>query len=720
MTPMMTESQEEEQTLIIEVTENPHKVKEKIENTIPSIEIVYVFDELIQAVAIRGKRKNLQKLQDLTGFVQYYPVQTYRTQTPSFTDYSYKFLKHDDHRRSSLQKTIVLPEVVNETNYTGKGVKIGVIDTGVDYHHPDLNKNYQSGYDLVDLDEDPQETTIEQGAPTSHGTHVAGIIGANGNIKGVAPDASLYAYRALGPGGIGTSVHVIAAMEKAIKDGVDILNLSLGNSVNGPDYPTSKAVTEASNRGVAVIVANGNDGPDNWTIGAPATAQAAFSVGAYAPFMKEVYLTNAFIEKDIQITELPFAAPWDLERDHQLIEMSKGNTKSIKDKIVLIEEGEENLLDYIKEADKEDAAAVLIIEQGVEKIAQLGEEVIDLPIALVNKKEGEGLQQNAMNQYIDTIVRWEENVLAPFSSRGPVAADWTIKPNILAPGVNVLSTVPNGYEILSGTSMATPHITGMVALLKEAKPSWTKEQIFAALETTADKITDQEHRLLAPHLQGMGVANVKKALDVDVLIEKGLLSFGKTSKSIERTEEEVTLYNVSNEEKKISFSVQGQKPGLRWELPKTFILKEKEEKTVKLKVKIEPSFLQSGIQEGFLTVNIDDQSVQLPYLFINETDSYNRIAQFTIEANPFDAKTFKYELYVTEAMKSMEIRLYDPDTLHYEQTLLSLSDLSPGKYEGELERRVLTRHGLFHGLFIYEQKDGKIMNEDSLLYLPEG
>ncbi|MFP3360179.1 S8 family serine peptidase, partial [Planococcus sp. SIMBA_143] len=92
-------------------------------------------------------------------------------------------------------------------------------------------------YDLVDLDEDPMETQANQGIPTMHGTHVAGIIAADGELKGVAPDAEIYAYRALGPGGSGTSVQVIAAMEQAVKDGVDVMNLSLGNNVNGPDYP---------------------------------------------------------------------------------------------------------------------------------------------------------------------------------------------------------------------------------------------------------------------------------------------------------------------------------------------------------------------------------------------------------------------------------------------------------------------------------------------------
>src|SRR5699024_6464680 len=106
---------------------------------------------------------------------------------------------------------------------------------------------------------DPMETQKTEGIPTLHGTHVAGIISANGELKGVAPDADVYAYRALGPGGRGTSVQVIAALEKAVKDGMDVINLSLGNNVNGPDYPTSMAVNRAVELGASVVTANGND-----------------------------------------------------------------------------------------------------------------------------------------------------------------------------------------------------------------------------------------------------------------------------------------------------------------------------------------------------------------------------------------------------------------------------------------------------------------------------
>src|SRR5699024_10473951 len=132
-------------------------------------------------------------------------------------------------------------------------------------------KSGKDVFDIVDLDDEPEETLVYEAQPTMHDTHLAGIIDADDVLTDVAPVSGLSAFRVLGPGGEVTSIQVIAAMEEAIEAGVDVMNLSLGNNVNGPDYPTSKAVDEAIKQGVTVVIANGNAGPDYWTVGAPAT-----------------------------------------------------------------------------------------------------------------------------------------------------------------------------------------------------------------------------------------------------------------------------------------------------------------------------------------------------------------------------------------------------------------------------------------------------------------
>lgn len=180
------------QTLIIEVEGDPHEVKEEIEAYHPFVEVVAVYDIVFDGLAVEGKGEQLAELGSIEQVKTFHQVQTYETlpQQTNSADVT-----------EEMDSSAPEPQDLNTTPFTGDGVKVGVIDTGIDYNHNDLQKNYQGGYDLVDFDDDPMETTPEEGQPTAHGTHVAGIIAGNGEINGVAPDAEIYSYRALGPGG---------------------------------------------------------------------------------------------------------------------------------------------------------------------------------------------------------------------------------------------------------------------------------------------------------------------------------------------------------------------------------------------------------------------------------------------------------------------------------------------------------------------------------------
>ncbi|WP_446676497.1 S8 family serine peptidase [Paenibacillus taichungensis] len=207
---------------------------------------------------------------------------------------------------------------LHEEGITGKGIKVGVLDTGIDYNHPDLTGAYKGyrahagedpkqvdpatvkGWDFIDNDADPMETTYEdwensgykeQGVSaeeyyTSHGTHVSGTIAGQAKndvgyaVKGVAPDADLYVYRVLGPGGSGETSGIIAAIEKAIKDEIDVINLSLGAATNDPLDPSSIALNNAMLQGVVSMVAAGNDGPNEGTLGSPGASALAITIGA--------------------------------------------------------------------------------------------------------------------------------------------------------------------------------------------------------------------------------------------------------------------------------------------------------------------------------------------------------------------------------------------------------------------------------------------------------
>jgi subtilisin family serine protease len=181
-----------------------------------------------------------------------------------------------------------------QTCLTGRGVRIGIIDTGIDYTHPDFGSCTQSqylartctkvggGYDFINNDGDPMD---DQG----HGTHVASIAAAKGDdgnnlhdpgeFWGVAPGATIYAYKALGSDGSGSYEDIIAAIDQAVADGVDVISMSLGGP-GDPDDPLATAVDNAVDAGVVVVVAAGNSGPSAQTIGSPGVARKALTVGA--------------------------------------------------------------------------------------------------------------------------------------------------------------------------------------------------------------------------------------------------------------------------------------------------------------------------------------------------------------------------------------------------------------------------------------------------------
>lgn len=160
----------------------------------------------------------------------------------------------------------------------GTGVKVGIIDSGIDYTHPELSANYAGGWDFVNNDDDPRDDF-------GHGTLVAGIIGAvddGQGVVGVAPEASLYAYKILDSSGNGTYDRVIAALDRAIADGMDVINMSFG-SLGDPGQAVFDACERASAAGILLIASAGNFGTfdgsgDNVTF--PARYSSAVAVAA--------------------------------------------------------------------------------------------------------------------------------------------------------------------------------------------------------------------------------------------------------------------------------------------------------------------------------------------------------------------------------------------------------------------------------------------------------
>jgi subtilisin family serine protease len=299
----------------------------------------------------------------------------------------------------------------------GKGVVVAIIDTGIDYMHPALGGGFGPGFkviggwDFVNNDADPFDDA-------GHGTHVAGIVaGDSSTITGVAPDASLIAYKVLGANGSGSDSNVLAAVERAADpngdgstaDHVDVANLSLGGGGN-PDDPVSEAIDNATTAGVTFAIAAGNNGAFH-SIASPGTARSAITVGA----------------SDLN------------------------------------------------------------------------------------------------------------DLITSFSSRGPNTKNLAIKPDVVAPGLSILSSYPgNRYATLSGTSMATPHVTGAAALLKSLHHDWTPAQIKLALMNNGKLVLDEIMAVGEGRIDAYAAATSNLVIDPPS-ISLGLLPSDQTNYSVTRT-----------------------------------------------------------------------------------------------------------------------------------------------------------------------------------------
>ncbi|WP_417900937.1 S8 family serine peptidase [Bacillus haimaensis] len=578
-------------------------------------------------------------------------------------------------------------------NLTGKGIKVGVLDTGIDYNHPDLKDVYKGGYDFVDNDNDPMEATYEDwknsGLPerhpasgsayyTEHGTHVSGTIaggqknGVDYAVKGVAPDVELYGYRVLGPYGSGATSGILAAIEKSIDDQMDVINLSLGASTNNPLYPTSVAVNNAMLQGVVAVVAAGNSGPNEGTLGSPGAATLGITVGASDFAMDiasfESLSANGEAFENVLLMGKNFSD--DLAalegQSKQLVFAGLGYAadfegKDLSGKIALIQRGEITFVDKIKHAKEAGAEAVIIYNNTDGNIpAYLGEGVEYIPTFRMTKADGERLKEIGDNTDITfgdlASVQTEGDNLAGFSSRGPVAGSYDIKPDVVAPGVAIFSTIPEfinspeegvdytaAYARLQGTSMATPHVAGVAALMLQENPDASPFDIKAALMNTAEDLNGD----VSVFEQGAGRINAYEAVHADVSIKvlgktKNLnengevveiedktasINFGshyKTGVTVEASSEMV-IENNGEDNKSFNIEVEyhgertgikdAEENGIRLDVPASLIVSSDTEETITPTITV-PENAEEGRYEGYIhltNANDNSETYQVPF-----------------------------------------------------------------------------------------------------------
>jgi minor extracellular serine protease Vpr len=449
-------------------------------------------------------------------------------------------------------------------NFDGlPNIKVGVIDTGIVETHPFIAACRPDGISIQKVFFSGEGTAMLFGETIvfDHGTHVAGTIGGcptpgsdtnfpiQGTLSGIAPGVTLADYNVfpgfgagfIAFGGSAFSHDIIAAVEEAVEDGMDVINLSLGGGVAGPHDTLSEAINAAAEAGVVAAVAAGNSGPGDRTVGSPGNAAGALTAGAS---------TNPhFVGIPVTVGTATFgAALGDFDNFGVLSDVSYTVTVpangcnpldgDLTGQIALIDRGACTFTTKIRNAQAANAIGVLIVNNQAGDPVGMAHDGTDpfptIPAAMISRDNGDLIKPSGTVS-IDGTTRQEfitqnADIIAKFSSRGPTPFDFLIKPDVTAPGVNVLSSVFEGkYEFFQGTSMATPHVAGAAALLLAANGDWSPEDVKSALVNTADRtVTDFVTGEEDPGVltRGGGRINLANALNTPATLSPASVSFG--------------------------------------------------------------------------------------------------------------------------------------------------------------------------------------------------
>lgn len=458
----------------------------------------------------------------------------------------------------------------NDLGYYGEGIKIAVIDTGVDHLHPDLfgfgpGGKIIGGYNFVEDNKMPVDTN-------GHGTEVTGIIAADGQLKGIASKASIFAYKVSEDGESVPSELIVKAVQQAINDDVDIINISLG--VNRTNSKIDQIVNKAVENGIVVVTAAGNDGPEFGTIGSPGKNSKVITVGAtYNNITSSFVATLKVEEKQFQVLPMIGTALLDepiieeivfgkFGRERDLAEGSFSNT------IVLVERGSDVKDEIVYFSDKENnvanaggkAIVVFNNEPGIFSGELLHEFAAPnyqpkIPALSISREDGMFLKELLQNKTIATLnVFYNPDFVAHFSSRGPVSPFY-IKPDLVAPGAFINTTLIDGkYNFTSGTSFAAPHVSGAAALLLQKNPDLNPEEIKSVLLTTTDFVFDAYDNKFSLEATGSGRLNITRAFEANLIIVPQYLIFHlSTEKPTENSNLKLSTIEGHLNEVKVGF-----------------------------------------------------------------------------------------------------------------------------------------------------------------------
>jgi len=541
----------------------------------------------------------------------------------------YRPLAHDDPDLGLIDAWQAWQLSPSAPEFAGRGVKIAIIDTGIDVRHPCFNDaGYPEGNapdNIVNggtndkviyaeafynkLGKSGFGTADEQG----HGTHVAGTAACDAHTpawiddpghapvdipydpSGVAPGAMLGNFNVF-PGTVedARSEDILNALQRAYELGFDVANMSLGGGSNGAQDLLSVAVDRFDRAGMVIAIAAGNSGPGDRTVESPGYAERAIAAGAstVGHFVGAPVTTADGHRFGAASGEFPTVAQ-DLTAPLAVVTQGTADpvttlgtactglaAGSLDGKIALISRGVCSFSTKIRNAQQAGAVAVIIVNNVAgDPVGMASDDTPNqptIPAYMVGLEDGRELAARAgtlvtINANLDYFRTRNDNIMAGFSSAGPTDVFFRVKPDVVAPGVNVLSsqpaeacqqTSPSCWAFFQGTSMATPHISGSAAVVIDQHPDWTAADVRSSIVNTAVRgvlkdTTTGKTIVDNPNVIGAGLENVYNAVRAKVSLDPVSIAFGAVpSGSGQSRARQVTLKNLSGSTATFDLSIE--------------------------------------------------------------------------------------------------------------------------------------------------------------------
>lgn len=517
-----------------------------------------------------------------------------------------------------LDHAVVVHKITDAWNQigldkAGAGMKIAIIDTGIENTHAafqDPSLPEPKGYPQTDtqadrvftnhkvivarsyvylLSPDPDQSARDH---IGHGTSVAmaaaGVLNAGplATIRGVAPVAYLGNYKVFGSPGVNDTASedaIIKAIEDAVNDGMDVLNLSLGDSVGVvfADDLEVNAIHNATSLGHIVVVAAGNAGPDPQTIGSPASAPMAITAGGS---VNDRTFSSSVTVGEAQYQSIPGTGPAPAKSvEARIVDITKFDSdglvcsalpaNSLKGNVALILRGTCDFSVKLTNAQTAGAVGALVYtDQARPDAITMDVQGVTLPAMMVSYNDGTSVKKqlagsSKLSATLDfTMQAFSVNPdkLASFSSTGPNVDD-SIKPDLVAVGEHVYTAAEtfdpkgelysaNGYAFVDGTSYSSPIVAGSAALIKAARPGLTVAQYRSLLINSAAPAFMQPGVPASVQQAGAGLLDVSAALGASGAIAPTALSFGTGEGDVQQSTT-LTITNVSKAAETFNISV---------------------------------------------------------------------------------------------------------------------------------------------------------------------